>query len=36
MLYVPLLVVVAVTCIKEGLVAYATLVGPLSLVHPDM
>jgi hypothetical protein len=34
MLYVPLLVVVAVTRIKEGLVANAALVGPLSSVHP--
>jgi hypothetical protein len=36
MLYVPLLVVVAIACIKEGLVAYAALVGPLSPVHPYM
>lgn len=36
MLYVPLLVVVAVTRIKEGLVTNAALVGPLSSVHPNV
>ena len=36
MLYVPLLVVVAVTRIKKGLVAYAALVGPLPFVHPNV
>jgi hypothetical protein len=36
MLYVPLLVVVAVTRVKKGLIAYAALVGPLSSVHPNV